>query len=100
MARIRRDQELYRQMRDSGVRKRVARQLAKLPALGSNGKGVPKAMRDALDRLDSVTSELRRHAAPAKTKPAARKPARTGTQQASAKNVEAAPPKPAEEQQD
>jgi hypothetical protein len=95
------DKKLYQRIREGGVRKTVARELAQLPALGSNGSRIPKAMRDAVDRLDSVATELKKHAAgggrgrtarkratrkssarkatarkPAARKPAARKPAR------------------------
>lgn len=96
MAKIKRDQELYRRIRESGVRKRVARQLARLPGLDSNGEDIPKESRDALDRLDSVTSELRRHVGAGKTKAAAPKPGRTQTRQAGSKRI-VATAKPAEQ---
>jgi hypothetical protein len=84
MAKIKGDKELYRRMRVSGVRKRVARELAGLPGLHSDGKRAPKALRDAVDRLEKVTTELRGHTTGVERKAGARKAART--RQASAQH--------------
>jgi hypothetical protein len=69
------DKKLYQRIREGGVRKTVARELAQLPALGSNGSRIPKAMRDAVDRLDSVATELKKHAVGGGRRRTARRPA-------------------------
>jgi hypothetical protein len=77
MAKVKGSKKLYGRMRESGVRKKVARELATLPNIGSNGKRAPKSLRDAVDRLESVASELKKHARRGDRKAAARKAART-----------------------
>ncbi len=52
MAKIKKDKKLYDKMRDNGIRKSVARDLAELPAHVSDGKQAPKPLRDAVDRLE------------------------------------------------
>jgi predicted nucleic acid-binding Zn-ribbon protein len=71
------DNELYRRMRASGVRKKVARELTELPAHVKDGKQAPKAMRDAVDRLETTVTELREHIGRSERQTAARKAART-----------------------
>ena len=77
MAKTKANKKLYGRMRDSGVRKKVAKELANLPAIGSDGKRAPKPVREAVERLDSVVSELKKHSRRGERKAAARKGART-----------------------
>jgi hypothetical protein len=77
MAKTKGNKKLYKRMRASGVRKRAARELAALPAIGSAGKRTPKPIRDAVGQLESVVGELRKHAGRGERKAAARKAART-----------------------
>jgi hypothetical protein len=77
MAKVKGSKKLYGRMRDSGVRKKVARQLAVLPGVASDGKRPPKPVRDAVERLEGVVDELQRHASRGDRKAAARKGART-----------------------
>jgi hypothetical protein len=85
-----RDKKLYSRMRDSGVRKKVARQLTELPAHSKNGKRAPKPLREAVERLEATVTELQGHIGRGDRKTAARKAARTrgakaGTRSASAR---------------
>jgi hypothetical protein len=89
MANTKGNKKLYKRMRASGVRKRVARELSALPGIGSDGKRAPKAVRDALGQLESVVGELQKHAGRGDRKAAARKAARTRRQK-SAKRSSAA----------
>lgn len=75
MARI--DQELYKKVRSSGVRKRVARTVAE--AAGKADSRTPKALNDAAKNLRSIAAELedRAKGGPAKRKTTAQKAART-----------------------
>ena len=75
MARL--DEELYKRVRDSGVRKRVARTIAE--AAGKADSRTPKALNDAAKSLRSIAAELedRAKGGPAKRKVAAQKAART-----------------------
>ena len=75
MARL--DRELYKRVRDSGVRKRVARTVAE--AAGQADSRTPKALNDAAKGLRSVAAELedRAKGGPAKRKRAAQKAVRT-----------------------
>jgi hypothetical protein len=76
MAKVK-DEKLYARMRANGVRKKVARELSALPRQVKDGKQVPKALRDAVDRLEAAASELREHVGHGDRKAAARKAART-----------------------
>ena len=77
MAKVKRSKKLYGRMRASGVRKKVARELAALPHIGSSGKRAPKSVREAVEQLDTVVSELQKHARRGDRKAAGRKAART-----------------------
>jgi hypothetical protein len=77
MAKISGDKKLYQRMRASGVRKSVARELARLPGLNSDDRQAPKAMHEAVERLDKIVSELRGHAVRGQRKATARTTART-----------------------
>jgi len=75
MARL--DEELYKRVRDSGVRKRVARTIAE--AAGKADSRTPTALNDAAKSLRSIAAELedRAKGGPAKRKAAAQKAVRT-----------------------
>jgi hypothetical protein len=75
--------KLYKRMRASGVRKRVARTLAELPKLGADGKRAPKPSRQAVKRLTDVVAELERHAKRGDRAASGRKAARTRAKKAS-----------------
>jgi prephenate dehydrogenase len=77
MAKPPRDKKLYRRMRASGVRKKVARQLTELPSHVKDGKQAPKPLREAVDRLEATAAELREHIGRGDRQTAARKAART-----------------------
>lgn len=77
MTKTKQDKKLYGRMRESGVRKKVARELSELPAHVSAGKQAPKPLRDAVERLETAVSELRDHASRGDRQAAARKGART-----------------------
>lgn len=77
MAKPRNDKKLYRRMRASGVRKKVARELTELPAHVKRGRQAPKPLREAVDRLETTVTELREHIGDGDRKTAARKAART-----------------------
>lgn len=77
MAKTKANKKLYSRMRDSGVRKKVARELSELPGHVSGGKKAPKPLRDAISRLEATVGELRNHSRRGDTKAAARKAART-----------------------
>jgi hypothetical protein len=89
VAKKRADKELYDRMRASGVRKKVARQLAELPRHVTNGKRAPKPVRDAVERLQTVVEELRGHADTGTRSTAARKAARTRRSQAASRSASA-----------
>jgi len=76
MAKVK-NKKLYARMRAHGVRKRVARELSDLPRQVEGGKRAPKALREAVDRLEATTSELREHIGHGDRSAAARKAART-----------------------
>jgi hypothetical protein len=76
VAKKRADKELYDRMRASGVRKKVARQLAELPRHVTNGSRAPKPVREAVERLQAVVEELRSHAGGEARPKTVRKPAR------------------------
>jgi hypothetical protein len=82
MAKRKGDNKLYQRLRASGVRKRVARELSELPLIGSAGKRAPQGARRAMERLQSVVSELQGHAGRGDRKAAARKAARTRSKKA------------------
>ena len=88
MAKTKQDKKLYSRMRAGGVRKKTARQLAELPAHVSGGTRAPKALRDAVDRLEATVKELKEHSRQGDRRAAARKAART--RQAQAKRRSAA----------
>ncbi|HSD80768.1 MAG TPA: hypothetical protein VLB47_08905 [Solirubrobacteraceae bacterium] len=77
MAKAVQDDKLYDRMRASGIRKKVARRLAELPAHVDGGKLVPKPLREAVERLDATVSELRGHVGRGDRAAAGRKAART-----------------------
>lgn len=72
-----RDKGLYDRLRDSGLRKKTARQLAE--AAGAGGNKGKKALKGAVTDLRGVVSELedRAKGGPAKRKEAAKKAAQT-----------------------
>jgi len=77
MAKTKPNKKLYSRMRDSGVRKKVARELAELPGHVSGGKKAPRPLRDAIRRLESTVGELKDHSRRGDRKAAGRKAART-----------------------
>jgi hypothetical protein len=77
MAKIKGSKKLYKRLRESGVRKRVARELSTLPRLGADGKQPPKPARRAVERLQAAVEELESHTGRSDRKAAARKAART-----------------------
>jgi hemerythrin-like domain-containing protein len=86
MAKMKRDQDLYSKMRDHGLRKSVARQLSELPAHVSNGKQAPKPLREAVERLEALVEELKRHTGRGDRQVAARKAARTRSENAASRS--------------
>ena len=76
MAKTTRNKKLYKRMRASGVRKKIARQLSELPGHVSSGRA-PKPLREAVDRLEAAVVELKDHSRRGDRKAAARKAART-----------------------
>jgi hypothetical protein len=82
MAKTKQDKKLYSKMRDQGIRKKVARELSELPARVSGGKRAPKPMREAVERLEGLVEELKRHTTSGERQSAARKAARTRSQKA------------------
>jgi hypothetical protein len=70
------DKKLYRRLRSSGVRKKVARDLTALPGEVKNGRA-PKRLREAVDRLDAGVSELRSHLGSSDRRAAGKKAAQT-----------------------
>ncbi|HEX6668188.1 MAG TPA: hypothetical protein VF061_01440 [Gemmatimonadales bacterium] len=77
MAKTKLDKKLYGRMRKSGLRKKVARRLAELPAHVSGGKQAPKPLREAVNQLEAGVSELREHVGRGDRRASARKAART-----------------------
>ena len=77
MAKVKGSDRLYKRLRDSGVRKRVARELSQLPGVGRAGKKAPKPARQALERLQAAVGELEKHTGRGDRKAAAQKAART-----------------------
>ena len=77
MAKTKQQKKLYTRMRASGVRKKVALQLTQLSSSGRSRKKAPKALREAVERLERTASELRDHVGRGDRKAAARKAART-----------------------
>jgi hypothetical protein len=86
MAKTKRDQDLYSKMRDHGLRKSVARQLSELPAHVSNGGQAPKPLREAVERLEALVEELKRHTGRADRQAAARRVASTRSQNAASRS--------------
>lgn len=86
MAKTKKDKKLYGKMRDNGIRKRVARELSELPGHVSNGKQAPKALRDAVERLEGLVEELKRHTGRGDRQAAARKAARTRSENAASRS--------------
>ncbi|HTT93874.1 MAG TPA: hypothetical protein VMF55_04330 [Solirubrobacterales bacterium] len=76
-----RDEELFRRLRDLGVRKSRARKVSQAVAEGR--RNAPKAARRAISDLTSAAAEVqdRINKGPAKRKEAARKAARTRKRQ-------------------
>lgn len=89
MAKIKQDKKLYSKMRAHGLRKRVARELSELPAQVSDGKQAPKPLREAVDRLEGLVQELKGHTDSGDRKTAARKAARTRSQNAASRSTAA-----------
>ena len=74
MAKTTQNKKLYKRMRASGVRKKIARQFSELPGHVSGGRA-PKPLRDAVDRLEAAVVELKDHSggATARRRPARRR---------------------------
>ncbi len=89
MAKAKLDKKLYGRMRKSGVRKKVARQLAELPAQVKGGKQAPKPMRQAVDRLEAGVSEVLEHVSRGDRRASARKAARTRSAKAQKRSASA-----------
>ncbi len=89
MAKTKQDKKLYGKMRENGIRKRVAKELSELPARVSGGKQAPKPLRDAVDRLEGLVKELKSHTDRGDRKTAARKAARTRSQNAASRSASA-----------
>lgn len=89
MAKTKQDKKLYGKMRDHGIRKSVAKDLSKLPAHVSGGKQAPKPLRDAVERLEGLVKELKGHTDSGERKTAARKAARTRSQNAASRSASA-----------
>ena len=70
------DKKLYRRLRSSGLRKKVARELTALPGEAKSGRP-PKRLREAVERLDAGVSELRGHLGRSDRRTAAKKAAKT-----------------------
>ena len=77
MAKSKQDNKLYRRLRGSGVRKKVARRLTALSSRAKGGRPAPRPLRDAVTRLEASVSELRDHVGRADRKAAGRKAAKT-----------------------
>jgi hypothetical protein len=88
MAKVKGQKKLYSKLRDNGVRKRTAKELSQLPGHVSKGRA-PKAVRDTVDRLESVVDELRAHTMKGDRRTAARKAARTRSRKASQRSAAA-----------
>ena len=86
MANTKMDQDLYSKLRDHGLRKSFARQLSELPAHVSNGKQAPKPLREAVERLEDLVEELKRHTGRGDRQAAARKAARTRRENAASRS--------------
>lgn len=71
------DEKLYSRMRDGGIRKKVARQLAELPGHVSGKGRAPKPVREAVDRLEAAVADVRGHTSRSDRKASARKAAWT-----------------------
>ena len=89
MAKSKQDTKLYRRLRGSGVRKKMARRLTALPSHAKDGKQPPRALRDALARLEASVSELRDHVGRADRKAAGRKAAKTRRAKAARRSASA-----------
>lgn len=85
------DQDLIDRLRSSGLRKKVARQVADVTS-SARGRGKPpKAVRNVLDELKSLTTEIedRLTGGPAKRKATAKKAAATRKRNAAKRSVAA-----------
>lgn len=89
MAKTKQDKKLYSKMRDNGIRKRVAKELSKLPAHVSGGKQAPKPLRDAIERLEGLVKELKGHTDSGDRQTAARKAVQTRKQNAASRSASA-----------
>ena len=89
MAKTKRDKKLYGKMREHGIRKSVAKDLSELPAHVSGGKQAPKPLRDAVERLEGLVTELKGHTQSGERKTAARKAARTRSKDAASRSAAA-----------
>jgi hypothetical protein len=89
MAKTKRDKKLHDKMRDRGIRKSVAKDLSELPAHVSGGKQAPKPLRDAVERLEGLVQELKGHIDSGDRQTAARKGARTRSQNAASRSASA-----------
>lgn len=76
------DNDLFNRLRDSGVRKKVAKQIS--GAVDSGSKRAPKQVRDAIGELRKVVDEVedRAKGGPAKRKAAAKKASDTRKREA------------------
>ena len=77
MGKANNDKKLYGRLRESGVRKKVAKSLTELPVHANAGKKPPKPMRDAVERLEATVAVLREHVGRGDRQAAGRKAART-----------------------
>lgn len=77
MGKANKDKKLYGRLRESGVRKKVAKSLTELPSHANAGKKAPKPMREAVERLEASVEALRQHVSRGDRKAAGRKAART-----------------------
>jgi hypothetical protein len=77
MANKKRDSELFKNLRDSGLRKRVARTMSQSAGRGQRGTG-PTSVSSAIEKLRQAASELESRAGGASPRSeAAKKAART-----------------------
>jgi hypothetical protein len=77
MAKSKQDIQLYKRLRGSGVRKKVARRLTAVRSHAKGGKQAPRPLRDAVARLEASVLELRDHVGHGDRKAAGRKAAKT-----------------------
>jgi len=62
MGKVKPDKKLYKRLRSTGIRKKVARQLAAVPVLADANKCAPRRQRLAVARLRALVDEVAAHA--------------------------------------